>query len=104
MLSSFVQLSTSHDIVRYSLLSLSASHLGWITRSSDLDNIAAQHQTSAYSALQKAVNTFTQANADAVFAASIILSWQAQDWLVFLRGNRRTSADGYQFSGAAGLH
>lgn len=88
MVSSFVQLSTTHETVRYSLLSLSASHLGWINRSSDLDNIAARHQTSAYSSLQNAVDNFTQANADAVFAASIILSWQAQDWLVIPRGNR----------------
>lgn len=76
----FVELSNTHEIVRYSLLSLSASHLGWLTRSSDLDNVAARHQTSAYSSLQHAVNNFTKANADAIFAASIILSWQAQDW------------------------
>lgn len=79
-LSRFVQLSMSHETVRHCLLSLAASHLGWINRSSDLDNIAAQHQTAAYSTLQNGIDGFTQANADAVFAASMILSWQAQDW------------------------
>jgi hypothetical protein len=50
--------------------------------------VAAHHQTSAYSSLQHAVDSFSQNNADAVFAASIILSWQAQDWLVIPRGGQ----------------
>lgn len=47
-----------------------------------------RHQISAYSALRNAIGSFSQANADAVFAASIILSWQAQNWLVISRGSR----------------
>lgn len=102
----FVRLSTSHEIVRYSLLSLSASHLGWITRSSDLDNVAARHQTSAYSSLQSAVDNFTRANADAVFSATIILSWQAQDWrswAALIKGETAVSACYYCYKRHAPL-
>jgi hypothetical protein len=39
--SGFVELSLPSEIMRHSLLALSAAHLGWITRSSELDNVAA---------------------------------------------------------------
>jgi hypothetical protein len=78
--SRFVELSLSSEIVRHSLLALSAAHVGWITRSSELDNVAAWHQTAAYAKLQGAVEGFSRGTADAVLASTILLSWQAPEW------------------------
>ena len=78
--SRFVELSLSSEIVRHSLPALSAAHLGWITRSSELDNVAAWHQTAAYAKLQGAVEGFSRGTADAVLALTILLSSQAPEW------------------------
>ena len=78
--SRFMELSLSSEIVRHSLPALSAAHLGWITRSSELDNVAAWHQTAAYATLQGAVEGFSKGTADAVLGSTTLLSCQAPQW------------------------
>ena len=65
-----------------SILAFSATHMAWITKSVETKNLAYHHRGIALSGLQEAIGDFSQDNSDAVLAASILLSWQASDWLV----------------------
>src|SRR5579862_3375756 len=65
-----------------SLLALSATHLAWITKCPITNNCAYQHRGIALKGLQEAIGNFSRENSDAVLAASILLSWQAGEWLV----------------------
>ncbi|KAF8859731.1 hypothetical protein BDZ45DRAFT_349964 [Acephala macrosclerotiorum] len=76
----FISMSQSHDIVKHSILALSAAHLGWLTRSRDMDHVSLLHQTAAFRSLQVAINKFSRENCDAVLASSLILQWQASNW------------------------
>jgi hypothetical protein len=66
----------------HSILSFSANHLAWISQSQDTRNLAMQHRQIALRGLHEAISGFSQANSDAVLAASLLLAWQATDWLV----------------------
>lgn len=66
----------------HALLGLSASHLSWLTSSSATVQLAYQHRGLALQGLQQAIGNFSRHNADAVLAASILLSWQVTDWYV----------------------
>jgi hypothetical protein len=61
---------------------LSASHIAWMTRNQDTENLAYHHRGVALKELQQAIGSFSRENADAILAASMLLSWQATDWLV----------------------
>jgi len=66
--------------VMHSILSFSASHLAWISQSHETKSLALQHGGTALRGLQQATANFSRANADAVLASSLLLSWQATDW------------------------
>ncbi|KAE9372444.1 hypothetical protein N431DRAFT_504865 [Stipitochalara longipes BDJ] len=73
-------LSLSHRMVKDSMMAFAASHIGWLTKSDDLHKKAAAYQTSAYRRLRKAIGGFSQETADAVLAATAVLTWQATEW------------------------
>ena len=76
----FVYLASQYDFVMHALLSLSATHIAITTKSAFLDQVSFAHRGSAFSSLSKAVGSLSCENADAVLAASVILSWQSPDW------------------------
>lgn len=63
-----------------SILTLSASHLAWITRNQETKQLAYHHRGIAIKGLHKAIGTFSKENCEAILASSILLSWQASDW------------------------
>jgi len=63
-----------------SILALSATHMAWMTNSQETHNLAYFHRGVALKGLQEAIGNFSQANSDAILAASILLSWQVSDW------------------------
>ncbi len=65
-----------------SILAFSATHMAWLTQSVETNNLAHYHRDIARKGLIDAIGNFSQANSDAVLAASILLSWQASDWWV----------------------
>jgi hypothetical protein len=66
----------------HSLLALSASHLAWLTGCTLTANMAFEHRGIALKGLHDAIGSFLRENSDAVLAASLLLSWQATEWLV----------------------
>jgi len=49
--------------------------------------MAYEHRGIALKGLQEAIGAFSPQNSDAVLAASLLLSWQATEWLVFAEIN-----------------
>ncbi|KAH2961964.1 hypothetical protein KXW43_002568 [Aspergillus fumigatus] len=76
----FLSLALSNDFVMSSILTLSASHLAWITRNQETKQLAYHHRGIAIKGLHKAIGTFSKENCEAILASSILLSWQASDW------------------------
>jgi hypothetical protein len=64
----------------HALLSFSANHLAWVHRSNDTRNLHIYHGSIALRGLHEAIGNFSNANADAVLAASLLMLWQATDW------------------------
>ena len=62
------------------ILTMSASHLAWITRNQETKQLAYHHRGVAIQGLHNALGAFSRDNCDAILAASIILSWQASEW------------------------
>ena len=62
------------------ILALSATHLAWVTKSVETDNLAYHHRGLALNGLRQSIDNFCKDNSDAVLGASILLSWQASDW------------------------
>lgn len=77
---SFLAIALSNNFVMSAILALSASHLAWVTRNPDTENLAYHHRGVALSGLQEAIGGFSRENADAILAASMLLSWQVTDW------------------------
>jgi len=48
--------------------------------------MAYEHRGIAMKGLHEAIGGFSAQNSDAVLAASMLLSWQATEWLVHLQG------------------
>ncbi|KAK8245227.1 hypothetical protein HDK77DRAFT_376253 [Phyllosticta capitalensis] len=76
----FLSLASSYPFVMHSILAFSASHLAWISQSSETRNVAIAHGGIALKGLHEAIGNFSRANSDAVLASSLLLSWQAMDW------------------------
>ncbi|KAL4880956.1 hypothetical protein BJY04DRAFT_69026 [Aspergillus karnatakaensis] len=76
----FLSIATTNDFVMSSILTLSASHLAWITRNQETKQLAFHHRGTAIQGLQKAIGSFSRENTDGILAASILLSWQDSDW------------------------
>lgn len=77
---SFLDAAVGYDFVMSSILAFSATHLGWITNSTETKNLAYYHRGVALKGLHGAIGNFSRENSDPVLAASILLSWQAADW------------------------
>jgi hypothetical protein len=77
---SFLTLALSTDFVMSSILAFSAAHLAWITRNKETEKLAYHHRGVAIKGLQKATTIFSKDTADAILAASILLSWQVTEW------------------------
>ena len=76
----FLALALSNDFVMSAILALSASHISWMTRNQDTENLAYHHRGVALKGLHEAIGNFSRENSDAVLAASMLLSWQATEW------------------------
>ncbi|KAI9816662.1 MAG: hypothetical protein M1832_005048 [Thelocarpon impressellum] len=76
----FLRLASSYGFVLHSVLALSATHLAWITECPLTSNFAYQHRGIALKGLQEAIGHFSRENADAVLAATMLLSFQATEW------------------------
>ena len=76
----FFDAAVGHDFVMSSILALSATHLAWMTSSPETNNLAYFHRGVALKGLHEAIGNFSEANSDAILAASILLSWQVSDW------------------------
>ncbi|KAF2816006.1 uncharacterized protein BDZ99DRAFT_377424 [Mytilinidion resinicola] len=76
----FLSVAASHPFVMHSILAFSASHLAWISQSSDTRNLAFHHGSIALKGLHEAIANFSKANSDAVLASSLLLAWQATEW------------------------
>ena len=64
----------------HAILAFGSSTLAWEQISADAKNLAYYHGGIALQGLQNAISMFSRENADAVLAASILLSWQANEW------------------------
>lgn len=69
-----------HRFVLDSLLGVSAAHLNLVGKNSQTDQLSLYYRSQAMSGLQAAVSNFTEGNADAVVACSMILTWFQCDW------------------------
>ncbi|WEW54673.1 hypothetical protein PRK78_000095 [Emydomyces testavorans] len=76
----FLGIALSNDFVMSAILALSASHLAWMSQNQDTENLAYQHRGVALKGLHEAIGSFSRENADAILAASLLLSWQATEW------------------------
>ncbi|PWY90024.1 C6 transcription factor rosa-like protein [Aspergillus heteromorphus CBS 117.55] len=76
----FLTIALTNDFVMSAILTMSASHLAWITRNQETKQLAYHHRGVAIQGLHKAIGAFSKDNCDAILAASIILSWQASEW------------------------
>ncbi|KAI9701028.1 MAG: hypothetical protein M1836_001696 [Candelina mexicana] len=86
---SFLNIASSHPFVMHSILAFSATHLAWLTKSAETNNIAYHHRGIALGGLHEAIGNFSKANSDAILAASILLSWQATEsrgWTSLMHG------------------
>lgn len=76
----------------HALLAFSAMHIAFLTDCRRVSNIAFEHRGIALSGLQEAIGTFNRDTSDAILAASLVLSWQANDWRSWTRLMQGTSS------------
>jgi len=76
----FLSIASSYPYVMHALLSFSANHLAWMHSSAETRNLHIQHGSIALRGLHEAIGNFSQSNADAILAASLLMLWQATDW------------------------
>jgi len=80
MMPKFLSIAATHPFVMHSILAFSASHLAWISQSSETRTLAVQHASIGLKGLHEGIQNFTKANSDAVLASSLLLAWQANEW------------------------
>jgi hypothetical protein len=64
----------------HSILAFSASHLAYISQSTETRNLAGHYGGVALKGLHEAIANFSKINSDAVLASALLLQWQANDW------------------------
>lgn len=74
-----MRLAASYDYVREATIGLGATHLALVTKSAEMNRLGYLHRGKAFRYLQRAIESFSRDNVDAILAASIVLSWQAPD-------------------------
>ncbi|QIW96565.1 hypothetical protein AMS68_002083 [Peltaster fructicola] len=77
----FLSIASSFRFVMHAILSFAANHLAWVQTSTDLRSLQVQHGSIALRGLHDAIGNFSPANADAILSASMLMCWQATDWL-----------------------
>ena len=78
----------------HAMLGFGSLSLAWDRGSQDAKSLGYRHGAVALQGLQNAINAFSQENADAVLASSVVLSWQANDfhaWQSLISGIRTVS-------------
>ncbi|KAL1592334.1 hypothetical protein SLS60_011412 [Paraconiothyrium brasiliense] len=65
MMPKFLSIAASHPFVMHSILAFSASHLAWISQSSETRNLAFHHAGIALKGLHEGIANFTKVNSDA---------------------------------------
>ncbi|KAI1825557.1 hypothetical protein F4861DRAFT_530229 [Xylaria intraflava] len=73
-------IAASQRYVMHALLAFSAEHIAFLTSCPLVGNMAYEHRGDALKGLHEAIGSFSPQNADAILAASLVLSWQATDW------------------------
>jgi hypothetical protein len=71
---------TEHRFILDCLLGLSAAHHNLISENPETAQLALYYRSQALKGLRLAVSRFSERNADAVIAASILLTWFQCDW------------------------
>ena len=71
----FIQQAFEHPCAKGALLALSSHHLCTITRSTTLDQLTYAYKEQACTSMSEAVRRFSDQNADALLAASVMLGW-----------------------------
>lgn len=77
------------------LIGFGSLSLAWDRGSQEAKAIAYQRGASALQGVQSSLAHFSQENSDAIFATSVLLSWQANDfkaWQSLINGIRTVSA------------
>ncbi|KAK5682459.1 hypothetical protein LTS10_005587 [Elasticomyces elasticus] len=99
----FIGQAIQHPCAKAALLALGSHHLCSITRSSALEQLAQVYLTKACASLNRAICEFSEDNADAVLAASVMLGWSTSEkcqYAKILQGTsaimRRMKERGYQ--------
>ncbi|KAK8211444.1 hypothetical protein M8818_003411 [Zalaria obscura] len=64
----------------HALLSFSASHFAWESKSTEVRELSIEHGGIALRGLHDAIGNFSRSNADGVLAGSLLLISQATDW------------------------
>ena len=78
-----MHVALSSSFVMSAILALSACHLAWQTKDHETENLACYHRGIALKGLHEAIGAFSQANSEAILAASMLLSWQATEWFAW---------------------
>lgn len=79
-LPSILDAADGHSFVMNGVLAFAATHLAWLTDSTETKNLAYHHRGVALKGLHDAIGNFSRESSDAILAASILLSWQTSDW------------------------
>ncbi|KAJ4145612.1 hypothetical protein LMH87_004458 [Akanthomyces muscarius] len=87
-----LQIGANTPYVMHALLAFSAMHIGFLTSCQRVTNMAFDHRGTALSGLHAAIGSFSRETSDAILAASLVLSWQANDWRSWTQLMQGTSA------------
>jgi hypothetical protein len=75
-----LNLAGSHHFVLSAIFAFSATLLAWETTSSETRALATNYAGNAMRGLDEALGNYSEANAEALMAACIILPWLQNDW------------------------
>lgn len=76
----FLAIASKHTFLMHAILSFAGAAFAFESQAPDAKSLAYHHGGIALRGLQHAITNFSKDNADAVLGASILLSWQANDW------------------------
>ena len=92
---SILRLGVEHKYVMDALLAFSAMHLAHLTDCALVGILGMKYSGSALTGLREATGSLTVHNADAIIAASLVLSWQSTDLCVSLNYETETKKKPY---------
>jgi hypothetical protein len=71
---------TEHRFILDCVLGLSAAHYSLVSENPDTAQLALYYRSQAFKGVRLGVSRFSERNADALIAASILLTWFQCDW------------------------